>query len=73
MGAKVEPPVQDPAPGTPDQDMQPQEAPPQSMPAPEELASADGVEVTDEEFEWPEKDADASSGWWDHRGDFYEY
>lgn len=37
------------------------------------LPSSDGIEVEDAEFPWPEKDADASEGWFDNRGDFQYY
>jgi len=36
-------------------------------------AHAQGVEVVEEEFPWPEKLADAAAGWLDNRGDFHEY
>ena len=34
---------------------------------------SDGIEVTEEEYEYPEKDADAAEGWFDVRGDFQLY
>merc|ERR1712039_1017652 len=42
-------------------------------PAPEELALAQGVEIVEEEYPWPQKRADASEGWWDNRGEFHSY
>merc|ERR1719330_1425276 len=45
----------------------------QQSPSPTELAVAQGVEVVEEDFPWPEKQADAAAGWWDNRGDFHEY
>lgn len=38
-----------------------------------ELARAQGVDLVEEEFPWPEKSADAVAGWRDNRGDFHEY
>ena len=38
-----------------------------------DLPPSDGVEVTDEEYEYPEKDPDAAEGWFDVRGDFQLY
>lgn len=37
------------------------------------LPSSDGIEVEDADFPWPEKNADASEGWFDNRGDFQYY
>jgi len=42
-------------------------------PTPRELALAQGVEIVDEDYPWPEKLADASEGWWDNRGEFHDY
>jgi hypothetical protein len=33
----------------------------------------DGVQVEDVPYEWPEKETDAAEGYFDARGDFYEY
>lgn len=49
---------------------QPKQLRSQRIPTPEEL---EDVEVLDEDFLWPEKQADAASGWWDNRGEFHEY
>lgn len=38
-----------------------------------ELPPSTGITVEDEEIEWPEKDADAASGWMDNRGEFQSY
>lgn len=40
---------------------------------PEELALAQGVEIVEEEYPWPEKRSDAAEGWWDNRGEFQYY
>lgn len=37
------------------------------------LPSSDGVAVVDEDFPYPEKKSDASSGWMDNRGEFQSY
>ena len=37
------------------------------------LPPSDGVEVIEEDYEYPAKDADASDGWTDARGEFHEY
>lgn len=34
---------------------------------------SDGIEVVDEEYQWPEKSPDAVEGFYDNRGDFHEY
>lgn len=44
-----------------------------SSPQPATLVTTDGIEITDEEIQEPEKDADAAEGWWDRRGVFHEY
>jgi len=47
--------------------------PHQHLPSPAEHALAQGIEIIEEAFPWPEKEADAAAGWWDNRGDFHEY
>lgn len=37
------------------------------------LPPSDGIEIVEEEYEYPEKDADASEGWVDIRGEFQSY
>jgi len=37
------------------------------------LPPSTGITVEDEEIAWPEKDADAASGWMDNRGEFQSY
>jgi len=37
------------------------------------LPSSEGIEVEDADFPWPEKNDDASEGWFDNRGDFQYY
>eukprot|EP00435_Cladocopium_sp_Y103_P032564 s2287_g8.t1 len=37
------------------------------------LPPSDGIEIVEEEYEYPEKDADASEGWIDVRGEFQSY
>jgi hypothetical protein len=38
-----------------------------------EVESCSDVTVEDVTYDWPEKDADAAEGYFDSRGDFYEY
>ncbi|CAK9059023.1 unnamed protein product [Durusdinium trenchii] len=37
------------------------------------LPPSDGIEVIEEEYDYPEKDADAAEGWIDMRGEFQSY
>lgn len=37
------------------------------------LPPSDGIEVLEEDYEFPEKDPDASEGWIDVRGEFQSY
>merc|ERR1740123_1170741 len=63
----------DRAPCAHNQDAQLEHLSRQQSPSPTELALAQGVEVVEEDFPWPEKQADAAAGWWDNRGDLHEY
>jgi len=38
-----------------------------------QLPSSEGLEVVEEDFEYPEKRADACDGWLDNRGEFQSY
>ena len=37
------------------------------------MPPSDGIEVIEEEYDYPEKDADAAEGWIDMRGEFQSY